>query len=302
MVTDGFATSDEEKCVGDLVVLEEGEARCPKIYSFVHDHNLFSRVTLSVDIHKYLVCRNHDCRGICRHCTHIRRLQSLMDAFDPSGERNKVWQVLGNVRIVNTMLVMEDEPFVADPPSQHKSIVLKPALGISTQRICPSTASSQELRRKNPLHPLPWLPACSHCQKTGETCTHCVPDVDGQCERCGSDWNDGDPVQAGWLRQRHAALLGCQGAVQVSTYYRPCLGCSAQKSFDGRNLGIFNFTDKTLLLHELLFQYLDSMVHSKTTFTGYHSMLQDQYARSGCSTLLRSRRVFGYAWNAIFFV
>lgn len=301
MRMDDSANLDEETCAGDLVVLEDGEARCPRVYSFAHNHDPFSRVTLSIDIHKNLVCKNQGCKRFCRHCAHIHRLQSLMDVSDGSDERSKLRQVLGNVRIVGKMLVMEDEPTAVDPQAQHKSTMSKPTLSISKQRICPSTASSHELKRKNPLHPSPWLPACTRCQLTGETCTHCVPDADGQCDRCGSDWKDGDPVQRGWLRQRHATLLGCQGAVQVSTYYRPCLGCDAQKPFDGHDVGIFNFSDSTLFLHELLFQYLDSMVHSKTTFTGYYSMLEDQYARSGCSALLRSRRVFGYVWNVICF-
>ena len=167
------------------------------------------------------------------------------------------------------------------------------AVSVSKRRISPGATTCQERKRKNPLCPAPWLPACAQCQRTGDPCTHCVPDAGGTCDRCGSRWNDGDPVREEWLKQRRAVLLGCHGASEVSTYYRPCRGCGGHKSFDGHDVGIFNLSDSTLFLHELMFQYLDSMVHSKTTFTGFYSMLQDQYARVGCARLLRSRRVFG---------
>lgn len=208
-------------------------------------------------------------------------------------------QVLGNnVRIGDRMLVLDDEDGSSMLHQQQDSTAQpQERPPVSTRRISPASVSSQELMRKNPLNPSPWLPACQDCKKrTGTSCTHCVPDADGHCDQCGSEWNSGNPIQNEWLKERQAVLMGCQGAMEVSTYYRPCQGCHAQKSFDGQDVGIFNFSDKTLFLHELMFQYLDSMAHSKTTFTGFYSMLHDQYARSGCSELLRSRRVFGYVF------
>ena len=283
----------------DLILLEDGRQGGPRIYSFAHNKcNPSDRVTLSVDGHKNLVCRNSKCKRFARHCSHIRHLQSLLEASD-EGEEERMRQVLGdNVRIGDRMLVLDDEDGSSTLHQQQDSTAQpKQILSISTQRVCPASVSSQEVMRKNPLCLSPWLPACQECQTTGTICTHCVPDAEGLCDKCGCGWNQECPVHHEWLRKRRAILLGCHGAMEVSTYYRPCQGCDAQKSFDGHDVGVFNFSDSTLFLHELMFQYLDSMVHSKTTFTGFYSMLQDQYARSGCSELLRSRRVFGYVWH-----
>jgi hypothetical protein len=284
----------------DLVLLEDGEQGGPRIYSFAHSNcNPLDRVSLSVDGHKNLVCRNSKCKRFAKHCSHIQSLQSLLDACD-EGEEERMRQVLGNnVRIGDRILVLDDEDGSSMLHQQQDSTAQpQERPPVSTRRISPASVSSQELMRKNPLNPSPWLPACQDCKKrTGTSCTHCVPDADGHCDRCGSEWNSGSPIQNEWLKERQAVLMGCQGAMEVSTYYRPCQGCHAQKSFDGQDVGIFNFSDKTLFLHELMFQYLDSMAHSKTTFTGFYSMLHDQYARSGCSELLRSRRVFGYVFR-----
>ncbi|KAI8100263.1 hypothetical protein M9435_006748 [Picochlorum sp. BPE23] len=224
-------------------------------------------------------------------CKHIHR--KLESSAEPN-EGERIWQVLGaNVRLVDNMLVLDKEDAPIHQRQQQRSTATQQIVSISKHRINPTRASCQELNRKNPLAPSPWLPACGQCQITGDLYTQCVPDADGQCDRCGSEWIKDDPVEMEWLRQRRAVLSGCHAALEVSTYYRPCGGCDAQKSFDGHDVGIFNFSDSTLFLHELMFQYLDSMAHSKTTFTGFYSMLQDQYARSGYSILLRSRRVFG---------
>lgn len=208
-------------------------------------------------------------------------------------------QVLGNnVRIGDRMLVLDDEDESRTLHQQQDSTARpKEKRSISSSHISPESVSSQEIMRKNPLNASPWLPACQDCQRTGTSCTHCVPDADGHCDRCGSEWNSGSPIQNEWLKERRALLLGYHGAMEVSTYYRPCQVCNAQRSFDGHDVDIFNFSDRTLLLHELMFQYLDSMPHSKTTFTGFFSMLQDQYARSGCSELLRCKHVFGYVFG-----
>lgn len=293
----------------DISLLEDGEGDGKEgggrpVYSFGKGDDLFNRATLSIDCHKYLVCRHPKCKRYARYCNHIRQLQTLLEASGDEREGERLLQVLGpNVRLVDRMLVFEEEK---DAVSIHgdmerRSTVCVPehVVSVSKHRISPAAATSQELRRKNPLGPAPWLPACAQCQTTGDPCTHCVPDAGGTCHRCGSEWGKDDPVLKRWLRQRRAVLLGCHGALEVSTYYRPCQGCGAQKSFDGHDVGIFNFSDSTLFLHELMFQYLDSMAHSKTTFTGYYSMLQDQYARSGCAQLLRSRRVFGYVPSCV---
>lgn len=63
--------------------------------------------------------------------------------------------------------------------------------------------------------------------------------LDGECNGCGSPWNNGDPIHRGWLRRGKARLLGFQGAMEVSTYYRPCTRCNAQKSFDEHDIGAF---------------------------------------------------------------
>lgn len=278
----------------DIALLEDGKEGGPPIYSFAHSHDLFSRVTVSIDCHKYLVCRNSKCKRHARHCGHIQQIHRILESSVGPNEKERIWQVLGpNVRLVDRMLILEGEEASINQRQQQGSTATQNIVSISKHRINPTRASCQELKRKNPLAPSPWLPACGQCQTTGDLCTHCVPDAEGNCDHCGSEWNKDDPVQMEWLRQRRALLLGCHAALEVSTYYRPCQGCDAQKSFDGHDVGIFNFSDSTLFLHEIMFQYLDSMAHSKTTFTGFYSMLQDQYARSGCSMLLRSRRVFG---------
>lgn len=278
----------------DISLLEDGKEGGPPVYSFAHNHDPFSRVTLSIDCHKYLVCRNPKCKRYARNCSHIKHLHRILESSGEPNEGEKIGQVLGpNVRLVDKMLVLDEEDAPINQRQQQRSTATPKIVSISEHRINPARASSQELQRKNPLAPAPWLPACNQCQTADDACTHCVPDADGQCDRCGSEWSKEDPVQMEWLRQRGALLLGCHAALEVSTYYRPCQGCDAQKSFDGHDLGIFNFSDNTLFLHEIMFQYLDSMTHSKTTFTGFYSLLQDQYARSGCSELLRSRRVFG---------
>lgn len=316
-VSSHLAMSSDSNAEGhnthDIASLEDGNDDGKHggrpVYSFGRGDDLFDRVTLSIDCHKYLVCRNPKCKRYARYCSHIRQLHTLLeashaerdavrdDARDDGREGGRLWQALGpNVRLVDRMLVFEEENEDAvsiHRDTEQRSTVPELVVSVSTHRISPAVTTCQELKRKNPLRPAPWLPACARCQRTGDPCTHCVPDADGTCDRCGSAWNRDDPVGNGWLRQRRAILLGCYGALEVSTYYRPCQGCDAQKPFDGHDVGIFNLSDSTLFLHELMFQYLDSMTYSKTTFTGFYSMLQDQYARSGCAQLLRSRRIFG---------
>jgi hypothetical protein len=94
----------------DISLLEDGKEGGPPIYSFAHSHDLFSRVTVSIDCHKYLVCRSSKCKQHARHCCHIQQIHRILESSGEPNEGERIWQVLGpNVRLVDKMLVLEGE-------------------------------------------------------------------------------------------------------------------------------------------------------------------------------------------------
>lgn len=120
----------------------------------------------------------------------------------------------------------------------------------------------------------------------------CKPDALGKCGKCDSSWDDGDPV-AQWITQKDAIVLGKSKSWRVDVYHRPCsnAACSGKKPYTGESEGIFNYSNKTLLCHELGLEYMTNMATGKRPFFGFHHHLMKTYGfdKERCSPLVSNK-------------
>ena len=170
-----------------------------------------------------------------------------------------------------------------------------------------------------------WLPRCNVCAANGSTCNHCVPELDATsgCP-CGSAWSSEDPVSSGWVQEGSARLFGAENYMEVVVYHRRCSNqcvryncslsllshhanlplhmllsraCDKRLSYDGGHDGVFNYSNKTLVLHEVAQQYVDRSIEGQRSFyTHWRTMHRAYYrARGGHLDGFWSRATHRYA-------
>lgn len=108
----------------------------------------------------------------------------------------------------------------------------------------------------------------------------CMPSTDGVCDACGASWVEATPG----VKDPNGMLYGCFEAIGVAVYELLCR-CGNKKQYDGLDDGVFNYSGKTLWLHETLMRYVDLMGEAKMPFNAYHSVLLRQYGRRGQSVM-----------------
>jgi hypothetical protein len=160
--------------------------------------------------------------------------------------------------------------------------------GIRDVRPCFQPKQCREVRVAVTKQPIPLMRLGHHALQRlrgqGPWLTHsgaCIPSHLGTCDACGAHWDDGDPVRHAWVAEKKATLYGPASSQEVVVYYRPCTGCQARKPYEGREEGVFAFSNQTLFLDEVMLNYVDSMVESRMTFYAYHSILRTAYERTG---------------------
>lgn len=127
----------------------------------------------------------------------------------------------------------------------------------------------------------------------------CIPDTGGCCPKCAAIWDARNPVEMNWVKTKTATVYGLQKAYKATVYFRKCSKCDEEKQYDGRDDGIFNFSNSSLFEHETMMMFVDSIVECKMPFNAYHGILERAYERSKCSlklcdvkTLTRAMKAF----------
>jgi hypothetical protein len=109
---------------------------------------------------------------------------------------------------------------------------------------------------------------------------NCRPDGTGVCEQCQTPWAQSELK----VNQEKATVYGCYESLEVMVFDRVCQ-CGHKKQYDGLSDGVFNYSNKTLWLHETMLTYVDLMVEARMPFNAYFKFLRRQYERRGASTL-----------------
>lgn len=77
-----------------------------------------------------------------------------------------------------------------------------------------------------------------------------------------------------------------------------CSSCGCTLEYDGQEDGIFNYSNKTLLTHELGHDYADSMPLLELTFAAHYRMMEERYGRTKPPAGLFSRNTHSTAIQA----
>lgn len=114
-----------------------------------------------------------------------------------------------------------------------------------------------------------------------------VPDASGTCASCGEAWDPDDPVTRAWITCERGTLYGHEMSCSFSVYYRPCTKCDAKKIYDGWEDGVFNYSNRTLFLHEVVKKYMHDLPEGRATMYGFHASMSRAYAETGSSLCSR---------------
>ena len=77
--------------------------------------------------------------------------------------------------------------------------------------------------------------------------------------KCGEGWEMTD------TRLCYGYLYYSRGRIVTEVFYRRCVNKKCELHFDGRELGIFNYSGHTLVSYTLLFRYLNSIKGGRNT-------------------------------------
>lgn len=118
--------------------------------------------------------------------------------------------------------------------------------------------------------------------------TVCTPSAEGLCSQCHAPWSHSTVK----VKEKNATLYGSYEALAVTVNERVC-PCGAIRPYDGKEDGVFNYSNKTLWLHETLMAYVDLMVEARMPFNAYHEVLQRQYERRGATPMCSKKTLIG---------
>ena len=226
----------------------------------VADDNGRSRVIVVIDQkNKAYQCRGSACQYQKYTCSHVETIMRVVRDHD----------LYGNDPFLPKETEEEEEP--QPPPRQPESA---PA-STSTEKVSLDAFSERVRKRRASTH------AASQWLASG---TNCVPDGDGRCPQCHTSWAESEIV----VKEMHATLYGCYESIEVTVYERKC-HCGETKAYDGLVDGVFNYSNKTLWLHETMLTYIDLMMDARMPFNAYYKVLGRQYERRGAAGELCSK-------------
>lgn len=146
--------------------------------------------------------------------------------------------------------------------------------------------SAAQIARDSLRH-RPWfLEPCAEClAAAGDECRHCKPRMRA-CPACQSKNCELTCIN-------HAATLyGRSRSVTVEVYELHCLDCQHTEPYDGKEDGVFNRNNDTLMHEELPRSYWDNFADQRGgTFTAHHAHTARRYEYNGESRLL-SRQTY----------
>ena len=253
-----------EGCPGSLLV------------SFGVDERAFGRICITTDSNKHYQCCNDLCirRKKATSCAHVTRFVEWLDAQDETSAFDGYEPL--------------PENFVIPPLVSEKNKEC-----VSKEKV-PLHYASCHTKARATFHG-DWLLRCDECEATqAASCRHCIPDKQGTCE-CGGKWSSEVKLRC------RGTLTGLYASTPVDVYYRWCLDCGARKQYDGKESGVYNFSNYYLFHHEVMFGYVDSMLHCKLPYAAFYQILQENYKRAATGTALCGGATFRRATQAFMF-
>ena len=238
--------------------------------SIACDETPFSRVVVTIDRKKNkYTCTASACKYTKQSCKHIKFMTDYV-----------VQQRLSD----DAFFLPFDDPLPENEDrTPHKEDASKGCKCISYQKISTEymePCSRQRMDPRNP--PRTWLPSG----------TNCIPSADGLCPQCSAPWAHSTLA----IKEIQATLYGSYEAIDVTVYERHC-ACGCLKPYDGKSDGVFNYSNKTLWLHETMMAYVDLMIEARMPFNAYYEVLQRQYQRRSASTFC-SKKTFIHSLEA----
>lgn len=212
----------------------------------------FSRSTVTVDLKKnrYACCSCTHCKYTCPH---VQTIRDTVIERDLSGV----------------------EPFLDelgdDVGAHRETATSKSTSCISWKRIPFDSCINRVLQRTASVErSSQWI----------ERGTECIPSGEGVCDACKTPWAQSSLV----LVEAHGMLYGPSESLNVRVYERHC-ECGQVRVYDGMEDGVFNMSNKTLWLHEVMLFYLDLMIEARMPFNAFYNTVRRQYERHGKSTV-----------------
>lgn len=213
----------------------------------------FPRVVIGTDRHDHYECANSSCKRHNKFCCHVDEFSKFLDDKD----------------------LYDTVPFsnfrFASKTFQKPGVEARQRKPAKSTTPIPLNTVAPRVKRRVSGECIPWI----------EGVDVCVPDSTGTCPACGSAWKEGDPVTEGWKCDKKGTLYGPSSSIPVTVYYRPCSMCDAKKDYDGFRDGVFNYSNETLFLHEVMLMYVDAIRGCRMPFNAYFLIMERQYARFG---------------------
>ena len=221
------------------------------------------------DLRSFTTTKNREfwCRRCCRtDCSHLRTFAGVLDAtpVDDLAHFSFAW-------------INESERAGVDDAQTTRAI--SSAVSKRPRKLTELTPG----HRRRVLREGPgFLDACEECEETPrETpCTHCVPRRPAICPRCSS--------ASAWTRalvEDNAKLVCLETGTRVRVYELVCGSCQHRIAYDGAEDGIYNFSNKTLLTHEVVYDWLARLTYQRSATT--HSLFKQMvhaHARTAAAT------------------
>jgi len=214
--------------------------------SYAAGRDPYDRVNILTDKHGFYECQAPKCKYTKRKCEHVDGLATYLatHALDDK----------------DPFVSYKAQPKDAMPPRRTSRAV---RASISTTPLRYDVYAPRTLDRLT--NSVPWPPRC-------------IPPDEGLCATCHAcHW--GDPV----VKEPRATLIGTHTSAIVEVCERPCLSCGEMTPYDGYEDGIFNYSNKTLFLHEVIMNYVDAIAGHGLPYNSYHTMLSNQHERTAHS-------------------
>jgi hypothetical protein len=220
------------------------------------EHMLPNKAFIGVGLvgEKRLCYTCNTCGGGVTDCEHVETLTTWL-------QNTNMWEEQPFNKYMHSAAVTEQEARTERPMPKQ---ICQPKAK-SQRRIKMYTNNEHVLKRNSPDGG-PWL----------RTKGKCIPSVHGTC-KCGCKWNDGDPEANNWIVTENGTLYGLRQVLNnVTVYYRPCTNaaCEERKAYDGEDDGVFNYSDHTLFLEEVMLDFVCFTVCNTVTFYGYHKAFE----------------------------
>lgn len=259
--------------INRCTLLEGGAERL--LVSFGVDASAFGRLFITTDSNKHYQCCNDHCirRKKATGCAHVTSFVDWLDTQEETSAFDGFEPV--------------PENFVTPPLISEKNKECVSKEKIPLHYVSRHTHARATFQGN-------WLPPCDECQATQSTCHHCIPDREGACD-CGGEWSSESKLRC------RGTLIGLYASKAVDVYYRWCLACGTRKSYDGKQVGVYNFSNYYLFHHEVMFGYVDSMQHCKLPFAAFFQILQENYKRVSSGSPLCGGATFRRATQAFMF-